>query len=59
MKYSLGFIALILKVKAEVKSWNKKSFSVYFIYLNAWGGDKMGFITGRRKLTGRNYTERS
>lgn len=48
----MGFIALILKGKAKVKSWNKKSFSVYFMYLKAWGEGKMGFVTGRRKLTG-------
>lgn len=51
----IGFIALILKVKGKVKSWNKESFSVYFMYLKAWGEGKVGFITGRRKLTGRIY----
>lgn len=31
-----GFIALIFKVKAQVKNWNKKSFSVHFMSVRAW-----------------------
>ena len=41
----IGFRALILKVKAAVKCWNKKSFRVCFTYTRAWWEER-GFSIG-------------
>lgn len=56
----MGFRALILKVKAAVKCWNKKSFSVCFIYTRTWWeetgiqhGAGVGREANRKELFGK------